>query len=220
MLVSFGVLGEPSLAEQFQKFVHNDLGRGDDPKGWDTQRDTEPIFNIGYQYSLRLAHLGKYNDGFAGQLTLAPSASLGNLFTAAELGLSLRFGWNILEGFNAYPAPPGRGFFQASYLPKPASASPHGIGVILGVRGSGLAYSVIYDGSIITGDDRDVERNNFFFTAGAGIFYHYYDVFSIRATIERSTDILKEDSIPYPPPGEEKTEADVSFGSIILDFHF
>ena len=213
-------MGEPSLAEQFQKFVHNDLGRGEDPKGWDTQRDTEPIFNIGYQYSLRLAHMGDYNNGFAGQVSLSPSGSLGNLFTAAELTLALRFGWNILEGFNAYPAPPGRGFFQASYLPKPASVSPHGVEVILGARGSGLAYSVIYDGSIISGDDRDVDRNNFFFTIGAGIYYHYYDVFSIRVAIERSTDILKEDSIPNPPHGEEKTKADVSFGSLIVDFHF
>ena len=218
--ISIGVLGEPSLSKEFQKFVHNDLGRGVDPKGWDTQRDTEPILNFGYQYSLRLAYLGDYNNGFAGQLTMAPSASLGNLFTAAELTLALRFGWNILEGFTTYPAPPGRGFFQASNLPKPSSASPHGIEIILGARGSGLAYSVIYDGSIITGDDRDVDRNNFFCTVGAGIYYHYYDVFSIRATIERSTDILNEDSIPNPPPGEEKTDADVSFGSLIIDFHF
>ena len=180
--VSIGMLGEPSLASQFQKFVHSDLGLGDDPKGWDNQRDAEPIFNIGYQYAWRLAHLGDYNNGLAGQLTLAPSASLGNLFTAAELILALRFGWNILEGFNTYPAPPGRGIFQASYLPKPSSASPHGVEVILGARGTGLAYSVIYDGSIITGDDRDVDRNNFFFTGGVGIHYHYYDILSIRAT--------------------------------------
>lgn len=218
--MSIGVLGEPSLAEQFQKFVHNDLGLGDNPKGWDTQRDTEPILNIGYQYALRLGHLGDYNNGWAGQLTLAPSASLGNLFTAAELILALRFGWNILEGFNAYPAPPGRGLFQASYLPKKPSASPHGLEIILGARGTGMAYSVIYDGSIITGDDRSVDRNNFFFTGSVGIYYHFYDNFSIHATIEKSTNLLKEDSIPDPPPGRKKTEADVSFGSLIIDFHF
>jgi lipid A 3-O-deacylase len=218
--MSIGVLGEPSLSEQFQKYAHNDLGLGDDPKGWDTQRDTEPILNFGYQYALRVAHRGHYNDGWAGQLVLAPSAALGNLFTAAELILAVRFGWNIVEGFNAYPAPPGRGLFQASYLPKPQSASPHGFEVILGVRGTGMAYSVIYDGSIITGDDRSVDRNNFFFSGGAGIYYHYHDFFSIRATIEKSTDILKKDSIPYPPPGRKRTEPDVSYGSLIIGIHF
>jgi hypothetical protein len=145
---------------------------------------------------------------------------LGNLITAAELSVALRFGWNILEGFNTYPAPPGRGFFQASYLPKPPSASPHGIEVILGVRGTGLLYSVVYDGSFITGDDRNVDRNGFFFTGGLGINYNYYDVFSIRAIVQQSTDLLNEDSIPDPPPGREKTQGDISFGSLIIDFHF
>lgn len=218
--MSIGVLGEPSLAEQFQKFVHNGLGLATNPKGWETQRDTEPIINISYLYALRLAHLGDYNNDWAGQLTLAPSASLGNLFTGADLILALRFGWNILEGFNAYPAPPGRGLFQASYLPKPPSASAHGIEVIMGVRATAIAYSVIYDGSIISGDDREVARNNSYFTAGVGIYYHYYDLFSIRAAIEKSTDLLKEDAIPQPPPDREKTKADVSFGSLIIDFHF
>jgi len=218
--MSVGALGEPSLARQFQEFVHNDMGLGDDPKGWDGQRDTEPILNIGYQYAWRLAHLGDYNNGFAGQLTLAPSASLGNLFTAAELILALRFGWNILEGFSTYPAPPGRGLFQASYLPKPVSASPHGIEVILGARGTGLVYSVIYDGSILSGDDREVDRNNFLFSGGMGLNYHYYDILSIRATLEKSTNLLKEDSIPDPPPGRVKTKGDVSYGSLIIGFHF
>ncbi|MCF8078772.1 MAG: lipid A deacylase LpxR family protein [Desulfobacterales bacterium] len=105
--ISVGVLGEASLAEPFQKFVHDDLGGGEDPKGWDTQRDTEPIVNIGYQYSWCLADWGGYHDDWAGQLTLAPSASLGNLFTAAELVVAFRTGWNMPEGFSSYAAPPG-----------------------------------------------------------------------------------------------------------------
>jgi len=218
--VTAGILGEASLAEQLQKFVHNDLSLGESPKGWDTQRDTEPIVNIGYQYSWRLAHLGTYQNGWATQLTMAPSASLGNLFTAGELILALRSGWNMLEGFDTYPAPPGRGFFQASYLPKPSSASPHSVEVILGARETGLLYSVIYDGSIITDDHRSVARNTFYFTAGLGIYYHYYDFFSIRVSFEKSTDLLKKDSLPEPPPGKKKTEADVSYGPFIVDFHF
>jgi hypothetical protein len=217
---SFGVLGEESLAEQFQRFVHNDLRLAEDPQGWNTQRDTEPILNIAYQYAWCLANLGEYQNDWAGQLTLAPSASLGNLFTAVELIAAFRFGWNMLEGFNAYPAPPGRGFFQSSYLPKPSFASPHAFEIIIGARGTGLLYSVIYDGSFITDDDREVERKGHYFSAGIGIAYHYYDFFSIRATVQKSTDLLKEDSLPTPPPGRNKTEADPSFGSLIVDFRF
>ncbi|NNK86434.1 MAG: lipid A deacylase LpxR family protein [Desulfobacterales bacterium] len=218
--VSVGLLGQVSFAEQFQKFVHNDLGKGDDPQGWDNQRDTEPIINVGYEHPWRLAYLGNYTNDWAGQISLIPSVSFGNLFTAAEAGLALRFGWNMLEGFNTYPAPPGRGFFQASHLPKPSSASPHSFEIVLGARGCALGYSVIYDGSIITDDDRNVDRNTFIFARGIGAFYHYYKLFSIRFTFQKSTDFLDEDSIPDPESGEDKTNADVSYGSLIIDLYF
>ena len=143
--VSLGILGSESLAENLQKFVHNNLGLADDPKGWDTQRDTEPIINLSYEHPWQLLALGNFNDDWAGQLALSPAVSMGNLFTAAEVGLALRLGWNILEGFNSYPAPPGRGVFQASHLPKPPSASPHSFEVVFGARACGLLYSVYHD---------------------------------------------------------------------------
>ena len=218
--ITAGVLGEESGAEVIQKFVHNDLGLGDDPKGWDTQRDTEPIVNFGYQHLWRLAHLGEYNNGWAGQITLGPSASLGNLFTAVELALGLRFGWNILEGFNTFPAPPGRGFFQAFYLPKPSFASPHSVEFILGARATGIIYSVLYDGIIITDDDRDVDREDYLLSGLIGLNYHYYDYLSIRLAFLTTSDLLVEESLPPPLPGQEKTGADNSFGTLIIDFHF
>lgn len=215
-----GILGPEALAEEFQKFVHNDLGLATDPKGWDTQRDTEPILNIGYQYLFRLAHLGEYTNDWSGQLTLAPSASLGNITSCVELGLGFRFGWNMLEGFSAFPAPPGSGFFQAAYLPKPSFASPHSLDVVLGIRGTELIYSVLYDGSIITSDDRDVEREDFIASGLIGFNYHYHKLLSVRVHFQVSTDILKEGSIPEPPPGRDKTKADLSYGAMIIDFYF
>ncbi len=200
--------------------MHNDLGRGENPQGWDTQRETEPIFNIGYEHPWRLANLGDYTDDWAMQMSVAPSIAVGNLFTAAEVGLALRFGWNIREGFNNYPAPPGRGFFQASYLPKPATASPHGFEIVLGARGCALGYSVIYDGSLVTDDERDLKRNQFIFSRGAGFFYHYYDRFSIQVTFQKTTDLLEADSLPRTDSGGEETNADVSYGSIIIDIYF
>lgn len=217
---SVGILGPEALAKQFQKFVHNDLNIATNPNGWDTQRETEPILNLGYQYAYCLANFGDYDDGWAGQVVISPSALLGNLITAAELVMAFRFGWNMLEGFSTYAAPPGRGFFQSAYLPKPASASPHAIEFLLGVRGTALAYSVIYDGSLITSDDRDVERRYFCFSTGVGIYYHYYDFFSVRVTLQKSTDLLYEDALPDPGIGHDKTNADVSFGALLIDFYF
>ena len=218
--VSLGVLGQESMAEEFQKFVHDNLGLGESPQGWDTQRETEPIINLGYEHSWRVAHIGEYLNDWGGQLTVTPSASLGNLMTGMEVGLALRYGWNILEGFNTYPAPPGRGFFQASHLPKPPSASPHGFEAVLGARACYLMYSVIYDGSLITDDTRSVDRNDFILVGGLGLFYHYYKVFSIRTTFQTSTDLLVEASIPDPEPGGVKTSANISYGTFIIDFYF
>jgi hypothetical protein len=218
--VSVGVLGEESYADEFQEFFHDDLGLGDEPMGWDTQRDTEPIVNVAYQHVWRLAHMGQYHNGWAGQIALGPSAHLGNLFTAVELAFGLRFGWNILEGFNTVPAPPGRGFFQDYNLPKPSYASPHGFEVILAARASGLIYSVLYDGSIITDDDRDVDREDLLFSGLIGLNYHYYDRLSIRASLILNSDIIDEDELPDPLPGRDGTSNDTSFGTFAIDFHF
>lgn len=218
--VSAGVLGKESLAEEFQKFIHVDLGLGKEPKGWDTQRDTEPVLNLSYNYTWRLAHVGTYTNGWAGQAVAGPALFLGNVFTGASAGLGFKFGWNISEGFNAFPAPPARGVFSAVEIPKPSYASPHGFEIILAGRGTGLLYSVIYDGSIITSDDRDVEREDFSLTGLIGLNYHYYKLVTIRLAYLKTTDVIKQESLPDPRPGQEKTASDLSYGTLMIDFHF
>lgn len=215
-----GVLGEESLAEDFQKFVHNDLGLGDDPQGWRTQRDTEPVVNFSYLYFWRLGHVGTYTNGWAGQAIAGPAVHVGNIWTAAELGLGFRFGWNMPEGFNTFPAPPGRGVFKMLQIPKPFHASPHGVEMVLAGRATGLLYSVFYDGSAITSDDRDVEREDFGFSYMLGLNYHYYQFLSIRLALLKATETLKEESLPPPRPGEERTSTDASYGTLMIDFHF
>lgn len=218
--VTLGVLGREAFAEDFQKSIHDQLDSADEPEGWDTQRDSEPIVNIGYQYQLRLAHLGDYTNAWGAQLTLDPSASLGNLATLVEVGLGLRFGWNLLEGFGTFPAPPVRGFFQATELPKPSFASPHSIEMVLGLRATGLIYSVVYDGSLVTGDDRKVEREKIYAAGLLGFNYHYQHLFSVRVHFQASTDLLKTESLPDPQSGKEKTDADVSYGALMVDYYF
>ena len=217
--ISAGVLGEEAGAEWFQKAVHDIIG-STTPEGWDTQRDTEPILNLAYMYSWRLAHYGEYTNGWAGQLALIPTAHLGNLLTAAELGLRFRTGWNMPEGFSAFPAPPGRGLYADQHIPKPSTASPHGVELVLGFRASGIAYSVLYDGSVITDDDREVERENYLLTGLAGLNYHYYKLLSIRLALVYTSDLLKEEFLPEPRPGEDKTGTDNSFGTLMIDFYF
>lgn len=218
--LSLGIMGDASLAENFQTIVHDDLGAGDTPEGWDSQRDTEIILNIGYQYNYRLAQFGSYDNGWGGQLEISPAASLGNITTSAELAIGLRFGWNIPKGFAVIAAPPVRGYQGAMEMVKPDTASPHSVEFYLGARGTALLYSVLYDGSFMTSDDRDVERDTFI---GAGIFgitYRYYDTCAVRIVLQVTNDFLDEDSLPSPLPGEDKTATDNSYGAFIFEYYF
>lgn len=218
--VTIGVLGEEAFGEEVQKFVHDDLGMGDTPEGWDTQRDSEPILNIGYSFQKRVAQFGEYDEAWGGQLMLGTGFHLGNLVTLADVGFAFRYGWNIFKGFSSYPAPPGRGFFSSHQVPKPASVSPHSYEFILAAKASALGYSVLYDGSEITDDERDVEREDFIFAGVVGLNYHHYDKMSIRLQVNLASDLLDEDSLPAPAPGDEQTSNDNSYGSFMVDFYF
>jgi hypothetical protein len=46
--IALGVVGKYSGAEGLQKFIHNDLGKGAPPNGWDNQIADEPTLNINY----------------------------------------------------------------------------------------------------------------------------------------------------------------------------
>jgi lipid A 3-O-deacylase len=163
---------------------------------------------------------GNYTNDWAGQMFAGPAVYVGNLFTGVDVALGLRWGWNIQEGFNSFPAPPGYGFYTSTLLPKPAIASRHSVELILVGVASGIVYSVLYDGSIITGDDRHVEREDVVFSGIIGINYHYYDFFSIRLAFNLETDIIDEDTLPQALPGKVKTGADNSYGSLMIDVHF
>ena len=218
--ITVGLLGEEAFAGETQEFVHDNLSESDDPAGWDTQRDTEPILNAVYHYSQRLVGFGQYTNDWGSQLNLDTDLFLGNLNTGIGMGIRFRFGWNIPEGFNSGASPPGFGIFEAAYLPKPASASPHSIDVMLGIQGTGLIYSVLYDGSLITDDDRSVERESVVFSGLFGLGYSYHGWFSVHLYFSATTDLLKEDSIPESLSKLDKTHTDVSFGALTIDVFF
>ena len=217
--ISAGIMGEESLAGDIQEFLHNDLDWGDEVNGWDSQRDTEPIVNLAYQYLSNLVVKGNFTNDWAGQLYGGSTLFLGNLTTGAEILTGIRFGWNMKEGFNTFQAPPGIGLYKASLIPKSEHSSPHAFDCTIGVRGMGLAYTVLYDGSFITSDDREVDREDFVASLFFGITYSYDDKVSVRFSGIKSSDILITDSLPEPRPGRNKTTADNSFGSIMIDFH-
>lgn len=218
--ITVGVLGDESQADQLQIYSHNDLHMGEDPKGWDSQRETEPIINIGYDYAVNLYRTDRFADRWAGQITLETAVALGNLSTDATVALGARYGWNPPEGFTALPAPSGSGLVRAAQLPLPPQASSHSIEAIVGLSLTALAYSVFYDGSLISGDDRDVDRDSYLFGGLVGINYHYDNSLSVRLYYKLTSNILDKESLPQQPAVSDRTSPDPSFAALIVDYHF
>lgn len=95
--LQLGIVGPSSLAEQTQAAVHDLLG-DDSPNGWDYQLRDEPGVNLIYERRHRL-----YARSFADILGIdfIPhiGASLGNVQTHANLGGTVRLGFDLPSDF-------------------------------------------------------------------------------------------------------------------------
>lgn len=98
--IDVGVTGPPSLAETMQKFIHNDLGLGDTPRGWGTQLETEVAFRLVYEQKRRYgATLGPEFGGVFGGLEVDAiphvAVALGTVDTSLTGALTLRMGQGL-----------------------------------------------------------------------------------------------------------------------------
>lgn len=107
-----GCMGPCSQAEDVQRFVHEDLGRGVPPKGWDNQLDTKILgnLNVAGAYKLWATPESSYVPGrWASDLAIGGQIGLGNLATFARAQVEFRFGPSLPMGFTHVPDAPGLG---------------------------------------------------------------------------------------------------------------
>jgi len=136
-----GVVGPASLAEETQEFVHELVG-SDDPQGWYAQLRNEPGFVLTYQRSWRAIRTGElYGLGF--DATPHFGAALGNVFTYANAGGTLRLGWNLPDAdygpARVQPSLPGSGYFRTQ--------DRFGAYVFAGFDGRAVARNIFLDGN-------------------------------------------------------------------------
>jgi len=138
-----GILGPYSFAEQFQIQVHHWIN-ADEPRGWDNQLETEPLFNLNYEAKRKVAMSDTYWHGFGVDLAAGGEIGLGNFSTFAALDLELRIGWALPEGFLNTPDPGGNGIML-----NPITGVPGGFHVYLTIaaRVWATAYTVFFDGN-------------------------------------------------------------------------
>jgi hypothetical protein len=112
-----GVVGPAALGEQTQKAAHRLFG-SEDPKGWDNQLNNEPAINLYYDR----AWVGWYGtavgppeSGYRIDLSPYVGAALGNVYTYAAAGATLRFGPQLppsLGPSSIRPGSPGTNYYR------------------------------------------------------------------------------------------------------------
>jgi hypothetical protein len=148
--MTLGVVGPASLAERTQAFVHDVTG-SEEPRGWDTQLEDEPGVLVTYQRSWR----GVATERLAGldiDLTPHVGGALGNVYTHASAGLTLRVGRSLALDYGPsriQPGLPGAGFF----VPPERFAWY----VFAGVEGRAVARNIFLDGNTFR-DSRSVDH--------------------------------------------------------------
>lgn len=148
--LTLGIVGPASLAEQTQTIVHEVVG-APKPRGWDTQLKNEPGVILTYQRSWR-RFVEETALGNTFDMTPHAGGAIGNVFTYANAGLTLRFGRRLPHDYGPpriQPSLPGSGFF----LPQ------NGFGWYLfaGVEGRAVARNIFLDGNTFR-DSRSVDK--------------------------------------------------------------
>jgi lipid A 3-O-deacylase len=111
-VLTVGVVGPQSYAEQTQKIVHAAIG-SPRPNGWNYQLKTEPGVNLAYERKWR----GLYEASpFGVGVDVMPhvAATLGNVDTNASVGATFRLGYDLPADYGPpriRPSLPGSDFF-------------------------------------------------------------------------------------------------------------
>lgn len=160
--LSLGVVGPSSLAEQTQKYVHEQTG-ADEPRGWDAQLRDEPAVQLTYQRSWRALASGEV-AGLSVDATPHLGAAVGNVYVYGNAGLTLRVGQNLPDDYGPpriNPGLPGSGYF-----PYADRVSWY---LFAGVEGRAVARNLFLDGNTSRDDGPSVDKRPFVGDVQAGL---------------------------------------------------
>lgn len=142
--LGLGVVGPASGAQASQKLVHDLLGVTS-PQGWASMVNNEPTVQLRYQRSWRALVSHSFNSDFGVDVTPHLGGALGNVYTLANAGMTLRIGKHLQHDSGPPrigPSIPGSGFFE-----------PHtrlGWYFFAGAEGRAVARNIFLDGNTFT----------------------------------------------------------------------
>lgn len=150
---TLGVVGPASRAEQTQKFFHELFG-ADEPQGWDTQLGNELGILLTHQRSWR-ALATTTLIGFDADVTPHFGGALGNVYTYANAGLTLRYGGSLPPDYGPPRIQPG---IQGSVFFAPTDVFAWYL--FAGLEGRAVARNIFLDGNTFR-DSRSVDKEPF-----------------------------------------------------------
>lgn len=178
-LLTVGMVGPSSLAEQTQKAVHH-ITDSPKPMGWDYQLHDEPGLVLTLEQKWR--SLYEFSSlGMEMDTTPHIGLNLGNVNTDATVGATFRLGFDLPADYGPpriRPSLPGSDFFIPS--------ETLGGYLFLGVEGRGVGRNIFLDGNTFK-DSPSVDKNYWVGSAqlGAAVTYKstrvsYTHVFQTR----------------------------------------
>lgn len=178
--LDIGLVGPSSLADSVQREVHR-ITESERPSGWDNQLGDEPLLNV------TLRRQWWHDIPFAGkQLSHGPSlgAALGNLYTYASTGYSVRWGDDAHGIPTLTPNPGNRGMMVNKagwqwYL-------------FADVEGYYMAHNLTLDGNVFS-NSHSVSRKEWVAEASAGLALAWNDWQVTYAAVQRTREFDGQD---------------------------
>lgn len=153
--LTLGIVGPAALGAEAQNGVHT-VRHLRKAKGWDHQLGTEPGLMLTYDYRQRRGAIGD-PDGLGADLLSSLRLNAGNILTAATVGATGRFGYNLPKDFH------GSRINASGYARPPADAAEIASGqnfslfLYATVEGSAVAHNLFLDGNTFR-DSPSVDR--------------------------------------------------------------
>lgn len=167
VMLTLGMVGPSSHAEDVQKFVHSAIGNPE-PMGWDNQIHDEPGIIFTYERKWRnLYQVSPFGLGI--DATPHVGVNLGNISTEALTGVTFRFGRNLPADYGPpriRPSVPGSDFFLAT--------KEFGWYLFAGAEGHAVARNIFLDGNTFR-DSAHVDKEPFVGGLQGGIAFTYGD---------------------------------------------
>lgn len=173
--INLGVVGPSSLAEDTQKWVHDNF-QGDNPNGWDNQLRDELAVQFYYRRKWRFdagaCSLPLLGD-VKGQLIPQAGIALGSVHRYAEAGVTYRIGFGLPDDFG-----PGRiNDLRSATAMHDAENRPQGWAWYAWVRAGGryVEHNTFLDGSNHRNPSPSIDKEPFIAEVQAGLAISYHD---------------------------------------------